>query len=76
MFIKTGSTSRSTRIRAFALILLMEYDVVFPSIFLNSAHLFSRRVVPPLLPIASHFVEVVLFVQVLFFLTRPYCLFV
>ena len=36
MFFSTRSTSCSTRILAFALIPSMEYDVVFPSIFLNS----------------------------------------
>ena len=36
IFLNTRSTSCSTRIRAFALILFMEYDVVFPSIVVNS----------------------------------------
>ena len=35
-FFNTRSGSCSTRIRALALIQLMEYDVVFPSIFVNS----------------------------------------
>ena len=35
-FFKTRSTTRFTRIRAFALIPFMEYDVVFPSIFVYS----------------------------------------
>ena len=35
-FFKTRSESCSTRIRAFALIPCMEYDVAFPSIFVNS----------------------------------------
>ena len=36
IFFKTRCTSCSTRIRAFALIPFMEYDVVFPSVFVNS----------------------------------------
>ena len=36
MFFTTRSTSCSARILAFALIPFMEYDVVFPSIFVNS----------------------------------------
>ena len=36
IFFSTRSTSCSTRILAFALIPLMEYDVVLPSIFVNS----------------------------------------
>ena len=36
MFFSTRSTFCSTRILAFALIPFMEYDVVFPSIFVNS----------------------------------------
>ena len=36
MFCNTRSTSCSTRILAFALIPFIEYDVVFPSIFVNS----------------------------------------
>ena len=36
MFFSTRSTSCSPRILAFALIPFMEYDVVFPSVFVNS----------------------------------------
>ena len=42
-FLKTKSTSCSTCICAFALIPFMEYDVVFPSIFLNSFKLVFRE---------------------------------
>ena len=39
MFFSTRSTSYSSRTLAFALIPFMEYDVVFPSIFVNSFRL-------------------------------------
>ena len=42
-FFKTISTSYSTRIRAFALIPFIEYDVVFPSIFVNSVTLVFKE---------------------------------
>ena len=42
IFFITRSTSCSTHFRAFALIPLMEYDVVFPSIFVNSFTLYLK----------------------------------
>ena len=43
MFFNTRSTSCSTRILAFAFIPFMEYDVVFPSVFVNSVTLIFRK---------------------------------
>ena len=43
MFFKTRSTSCPTRIRAFALIPFIKYDVVFPSIYVNSFTLDSKE---------------------------------
>ena len=43
MFISTRPTYCSTRILAFALLPFMEYDVVFPSIFVNSFTLVFKK---------------------------------
>ena len=44
MFFSTKSTSCSTRILALALVPLIEYDVVLPSIFVNSFTLVFKAV--------------------------------
>ena len=76
IFFNTRSTTCSARICAFALIPFIEYDVVFPSIFVNSFTLVSKTDGSSFAAHCFVFVSIVLLVQGFALLTCRCCLFV